>query len=256
MRQQINLCQPGLLPQKERLPLLQAGGAVLATLGVVVAVGGWQAVELSQVEAAAKSSRAEVGVRQKQLAQIKSEAAARQVGSQVRVELQQMAGEVAAKEALVRLMADGRSLNRQGFAAHFADLAQTRIPGLWLTRIDFKQGGAAVELAGNALAADRVPQLLEGMAARPTLQGKQFSRLAMERTQEGDPVAFTVSGTVADQRIVAQPSRAIAARPRAVVGSLELPAPKVTPTAAARVPAGLPKVVQEALRSLAKGAEQ
>ena len=82
-------------------------------------------------------------------------------------------------------------LSRDGFSGYLNGLAEHRVDGLWLTGIGIESGGRIVRLAGNAVKAVHVPELL-GLLARDTeFDGLRFEQLRLDVDESGT-VKFTI----------------------------------------------------------------
>jgi Tfp pilus assembly protein PilN len=86
---------------------------------------------------------------------------------------------------------DSGALGRaEGYSELLRALARTSMEGVWLTRIQFAEGGGELSITGRATRADLVPAYLERLRAQEALRGQEFSRLEITR---GPPVEFALS---------------------------------------------------------------
>jgi Tfp pilus assembly protein PilN len=77
---------------------------------------------------------------------------------------------------------DSGALGRaQGYSELLRALARVSMEGVWLTRIQFAEGGGELSIAGRATRADLVPVYLERLRSEAALRGQQFSRLEVTR---------------------------------------------------------------------------
>lgn len=91
---------------------------------------------------------------------------------------------------------DSSALGRaEGYSELLRALARTSMEGVWLTRIQFAEGGGELSLAGRATRAELVPAYLERLRAQKALRGQEFSRLEITR---GPFVEFVLSAGEAE----------------------------------------------------------
>ena len=72
----------------------------------------------------------------------------------------------------------GRS---EGYSGMLRALARVSVEGVWLTRVEFSEGGGELSLAGRALRADLVPAYLAQLRKDPLLRAQEFARLEVTR---------------------------------------------------------------------------
>jgi Tfp pilus assembly protein PilN len=70
----------------------------------------------------------------------------------------------------------------EGYSEVLRALARISIEGVWLTRIQFAEGGGKLSIAGRATRADLVPAYLERLRSEAALRGQKFSKLEVTRT--------------------------------------------------------------------------
>lgn len=83
-----------------------------------------------------------------------------------------------------------------GFVSYLEGLAKQRIPELWLTSIQIKEGGEDLLLEGSALNAHYVPTYLQRLSAEKAYIGREFYTFHVDRPeQDTGPVNFSI-GTI------------------------------------------------------------
>jgi Tfp pilus assembly protein PilN len=75
--------------------------------------------------------------------------------------------------------------NAAGMSGYLIGLARQRIEGLWLTRIDIREGGDAINLSGRSITAEQVPQYLQRLSAEQAFKGRTFGGLAVQKDDAG-----------------------------------------------------------------------
>ena len=204
MRQQVNLFLPEFRLRKDWLDFNRM--ALLAGLALILFVAisglrGWQLVRLQgELEAA-----------QAALAGAVNETAAMVQRFGVQTEDQSLADSVRqleealqGKQVLLDFL-EGRDLgNTAGFSSLLADLSRYLVPGLRLTAIDLRSGGAGVLLSGQVAHAANVTLYLRNLSQSPAFAGKSFDNLRIEDAESGQGATrlhvFDVSTGMAVQR--------------------------------------------------------
>ncbi len=186
MSQQINLYSPIFRRQEKKfsaLAMLQAGGAILVGIALLIGINLWQVVSLRADLRAADQQYARST---KQL-----EEASRQF--KARVGDPRLEEETARYEAILATSAQAQQILRRdvfsesrGYSGYFIALARQSQPGLWLTGIDIVGAGESIELKGRTQYPERVPQYLQRLSSEKVLSGAAFKVFRLERPMEED----------------------------------------------------------------------
>lgn len=98
------------------------------------------------------------------------------------------------REVVARLRRGGFG-NLTGFSLYLRALAEQRIDGLWLTRVQLAEGGADIQLEGLAWSPDRVPELLGVLSGQSAFTGTEFRHIAVHMPADGrrDAVRFELA---------------------------------------------------------------
>lgn len=192
MSQQINLFQPVFRRQRKlfsALTIAQATAIFIAGLVIIYAYGRWQVSSLGDEIAALEIRRVATMT---QLQTLAEQAAATPRSQLVADQLREAERETVQKERLLRAFRTRRLGNTRGFAAHFEALARQRIDGLWLTRVEVRDGG--ITLVGETEAGELVPRYLARLGTEAAFRGTEFARFKLTRGDErGSHVAFDVA---------------------------------------------------------------
>lgn len=82
----------------------------------------------------------------------------------------------------------------EGFSAYMSSLARRHVRGLWLTRVKVNGATDAIELVGQSIDPELVPEYLLGLGEEDALVGQRFDRLRIERDPDAPArVNFFVS---------------------------------------------------------------
>lgn len=69
----------------------------------------------------------------------------------------------------------------EGYSEVLRALARVSMEGVWLTRIQFAEGGGELSITGRATRAELVPAYLQRLRSQAALRGQEFSRLEITR---------------------------------------------------------------------------
>ena len=195
--QQINLRNPQLLTPRVRFSsrnfVLLLGG--LLTLGLIVyAWVAWQTHALQGQMQAAQTARDELQAALDTLNEPTAE------GLTPADQRAQALAALKARLTEVQALRDalGGRPQAAGFSSQLRALAVQGLPGVWLTRIEFRRDG--FRLDGRALEAARIPDYLALLSTRPALHGLSMTGVRItaptDEAELDDPlpgVAFTIN---------------------------------------------------------------
>lgn len=195
--QQINLYTQELRPQHVVLPLSQMA-AGLSVLVVVLLVTLF--VYRAQVEAL----EAQIPAKQQGVEQLQQRVSTKEEqlrGMQKDESLitlnHKLAQQVEARKQLLTRLGSVVTANRYPFSNLLVGLARQRVDQLWLTHIQFANGGATVGLQGKALQADAVPHYLQMLRGESLLLGRSFDLFQLTTDEDQDEILhFTLSSSL------------------------------------------------------------
>ena len=192
MSQQINLYQPVFRRQRKlfsAMTIAQAAGLFIAGLALIYAYGSWQVASLGDEIATLEAQRS---VAMTQLQTLSAQARPSPRSQLVADQLREAERETLQKRRLLLAFQTRRLGNTRGFAAHLEALARQRIDGLWLTRVEVRDGGVALE--GETEAGELVPRYLARLGTETAFRGTEFSRFKLTRGDDARaPVEFDVA---------------------------------------------------------------
>ena len=177
MSQQINLFNPIFRKQKKyfsSVTMLQALGIICLACALLSA----DALRRSRaLQAQAAATDALLVARQQKLNDIRTQFAPRQKNPTLAIELKAAQDELAMLTSAAATIERGGFGDTRGFSGYFRAFARQSVDGLWLTGLDIGANGAQLNVHGNALQAELVPQYMHRLATEPVMQGKAFSSL-------------------------------------------------------------------------------
>lgn len=175
----INLYTDALRPPRELLNLRNVVWLAVLVLVIIVLWRGqlaWQARHLAQQQASTQASLASVQARISELAQRQRE---QQIDATAEAEVSRLEGEIQGLQALSSAMQQSGSIEDDNYARLLRDLSAIHQPGLWLSHIENRQG--RLILRGQTEHSGHLPQWMGRFENVPSLQGKQFAVVALER---------------------------------------------------------------------------
>ena len=92
------------------------------------------------------------------------------------------------------LLTSGDLGDTVGFAPQIYSLAERRVAGVWLTHIGISAGGRRLDLRGDAVREDLLPEYLERLAHEPGMRsgfgGTHFGSVLIQRATDGAGIHF------------------------------------------------------------------
>jgi Tfp pilus assembly protein PilN len=194
MYQQINLYQPIFRKQRQifsALTMVQASGVVAAALLGIYFYGLWQVTalerEVAQLERREQAAIAQLGGIDPTLST--------QQRNDVDHELRMLNQTLLGQRRLIDVLGQQPLGTTEGFSPYLAALGRQHGAELWLTEFAINGATSALELAGESVRADLVPEYLQRLGHEPALVGQRFDRLHIERNEDRAGVAFRVTSS-------------------------------------------------------------
>ena len=96
--------------------------------------------------------------------------------------------QVAARTQLMSMLDTVVTANSYPFSNLMTGLARQRVDQLWLTRIQFANGGETVGLEGKALQADAVPHYIQMLRGEALLLGRSFDLFQLSTDEDKEEI--------------------------------------------------------------------
>ncbi len=198
MSQQINLYQPIFRTQRKifsAVTIAQAAGLFVVGLLLIYGYARWQVASLGDDIDGLEAQRT---ASMMQLQALSEQTAAHPRSRLILDQLREAERETTQKQRLLRAFQTRSVGNTRGFSTHFVALAQHRIDGLWLTRVEVRDDGFA--MSGAAEAGELVPRYLSRIGKESAFAETVFAQLQLSRGEAADaPIEF--SATTALERL-------------------------------------------------------
>ncbi len=189
MMQQINLyeARPETDIWKNYYPWPQVCTGLLGLLVVITLFLVWEQYrlgsQLAQLQQPFEASRV-------RLEQLNQQATGKGVNTSLERRVNQLEQEVRDKQATLAVIGMEKMSNF-GFSRHLQGLARQPVEGLWLTHIEFFEGGKQIGLEGLTSKPEYVPRLIRNLGAETAFSGTEFDIFQLK--QRGNLLVFTVS---------------------------------------------------------------
>lgn len=175
----INLYTDALRPPRELLTLSNVLWLAALVLVLIVLWRGqlaWQARQLTQHQMSTQVELTSVQARISELAQQQRE---RQIDTTAEAEVSRLEREIQGLQTLSSAVLQSGSIEDDNYARLLRDLSAIHQSGLWLSHIENRQG--RLILRGQTEHSGHLPQWMGRFDSVPSLQGKQFAVVALER---------------------------------------------------------------------------
>lgn len=189
MMQNINLYLPEFRKKVDWLPLPRMAHIAASSLVLLAAISGlalWQNLRLERQLAALELD--------KNAAAEATAALLERYGAQTEdplllADIRKLEATLQSKEALLRFLGARDSGNSTGFSQHLAELSRFHVQGLSLSSVKLGNGGQSIQLAGQVLRTELVPQYLQNLS-----KGSSFATTRFETLQIRELPAIADSG--------------------------------------------------------------
>jgi len=203
MSQNINLVNPALRKQRQRVTLATVAQCVGLTLAVLLSYHYYLRQQVSGVASELQAAQALLTSQRGYLDKLKGRAAAPKPEAQLDADIARYEDELKnAREAMAALKG-GAFGNQQGFAEYLRAFSRQSMNGLWLTGFTIS-GNGDLEIRGRVLSPDLVPSYIQRLNKEKVLAGRSFARLEMNRPAAQPPAA----GAARDAKKDKAPARA------------------------------------------------
>jgi len=194
MRQEVNLYQAGILPQKSHLSgtrTLLLLALVLCILAVISLYQQQRTAELRQRLKEAETTRQPL---QKEVEDLRQRAS-QQSDQDLQRRIRKLEAEKKARRQLVDIISRTGSSEQKDFAPFLKALARQHLPHLWLTRFRIDLGGTpTLRLTGRTTVSEQIPEYLFRLSREEVFSGFSFRTLRAERLEEEpEVVEFTLA---------------------------------------------------------------
>lgn len=195
--QQINLYTQELKPKHIVLPLSQMTAGLLLLVAVLSITFFFYRAQVVALEAQIPAKQQGVEQTQQRVSTKEDQLRGMQKDESLITLNHKLTQQVEARKQLLARLGSVVTANRYPFSNLLTGLARQRVDQLWLTQIQFANGGETVGLQGKALQADAVPHYLQMLRAEELLLGRSFDLFQLSTDEDQDDILhFTLSSSL------------------------------------------------------------
>ena len=199
INQQVNLYEaaPEANVWRDFSPLPQAG---LAVLGLLIALYIYAWIGHQGLQQQLIQAQTRYDANQQRVEQLKAQLDVRDVDPALLAEVQRLEEQVKARQDLLEALDVQRIGNVEGFSHYLTGLARRHIDGLWLTQINFSDGGKRIGLQGQTGQPGAVPSYIKALGEEAVFAGVEFNLFDMESDgQRAGILNFNVTSVEIEQ---------------------------------------------------------
>ncbi|HXH54474.1 MAG TPA: PilN domain-containing protein [Gammaproteobacteria bacterium] len=191
MKQQINLYQ--VEKRKWVLDLtfqyLVWGG--LAFLGILLIITANATFKNFSVKRELTQLQKEQMGKSKALQMIAGQIPEERTREQLVNEIKKYESEKQVKQEILNLLA-AKSGRDKGFSSYLEALSAKTLPGLWFTKLSFKENSNVILLEGSATKPEYVPNLITGLSNDSAFSGKNFQLFKASLNEKTEQIDFVL----------------------------------------------------------------
>ena len=182
MSRQINLFNPLFLKQEKvfsAVTLMQA--FVVVVVGALV-VSGYTIYNAQEIQKIANLTESKLLIAERQIKQLREQHRVKEKDPALENQVQAQESILAAKQEVIRLLANNEFGDTQGFSAYLSAFARQIPEGVWMTGfyISSTQTQPQFTLQGRSLQGESVPQFVSNLKNEAIMKGRSFSQLEMQ----------------------------------------------------------------------------
>ncbi len=195
--QQINLYTQDLRPQNVILPLVHIVAVVAVVLCVLAVFTGYYQSQVVAIEAKLPVNQASVDQLQQQTVEMEVRLKAMKKDPSLVALNVRLTKRLAARKQLITML-DSLSVGGQlPFSNLMTGLARHQVDFLWLTQIQFADGGHKVGLKGKTLQAESVPHYIQTLRDEALFLGRAFDLFQLTSDEDHEKLLhFTLSSSL------------------------------------------------------------
>lgn len=186
MIQQINLYRPIFRKQEKKfsaMAMLQAGGAIVGGVAVMLGLMIWQVHGLRQD---VRQANNQLVTATKRLDEASKKFGPGAKSKLLEDEVTNLEKQIAARLRVRDLMTRGLFSNTSGYSNYFVAFARQHVSGIWLTGFDITGAGEDMRLQGRTVNPAQVPRYMQRLSGEQVLAGREFQVFVMSQPAKKD----------------------------------------------------------------------
>ena len=195
--QQVNLYTQDLRPKKVILPLAHIVAVVASILFIQIAFTVYYQSQVVAVETKLSPIQARVDQLQQQTVEMEAKLNAMRKDSSLVALNKRLTKRLTARKQLISMLDSLSVANQFPFSNLMTGLARHQVDFLWLTHIQFANGGHKVGLKGKTLQAESVPHYLQMLRDENLFLGRTFDLFQLASDEDHEKLLhFTLSSSL------------------------------------------------------------
>ncbi len=191
--QQINLYNKSL---RKKILVLSLQLLSQSSLALLLFLGLWHGINTYQVfslKTQITNTQKILADKQKHLQAFQASLPKLKNDLSLKVKLTRLEKDLINKQAVLNILSDQKLGNTMGFTGNFEALARRTIKGLWLTKLNFIQGGTVVDIQGYSEKPELLPQYLQALSSEAAFKGTEFNHFIIQRKKKNKVLSFTLN---------------------------------------------------------------
>ncbi len=207
--QHINLYQAAFQKQEEPLSAINLVRAMAGFVVLLSLVYAYQYFSLWGLESEVESLTLVETDAATQVQALNVKFGVKETDAKLDAEVTALGFELEAKSVLLNSLSSQNTGSVRGFARFMEALGRQRVYGVWLRKMNFRNGGRSVELEGSAVHPGLIPKLIQQLSTEAPFAGMEFKNFSIDRKQSEDEdtsfIDFTLStGPIEEDKESAQ----------------------------------------------------
>lgn len=195
MKHNINLFKADIIPERPWLTLPRLLIVLLIIVGTLLLVKGYLSLQQNRLNTELQQQMSLRSELQNESAQLTRQVASLRTDPRLESQVMTLDAEIRIRQSLIAEFQRRGQMTRQDYAGLLTDLAKIDHEGLWLTRIQQRQG--QIRLHGLTVDASYLPAWMQGFNNSSMLSQRQFNMVTLKRDQQ-QLLSFELIGTPAN----------------------------------------------------------
>jgi cell division protein FtsL len=194
MRQEVNLYQAGVRPQKSPLSVSRMLLVLLAALCLLAGISLYAQQRNAELSRDLKRAEAQRDPLQKEVSELR-EKVSQQSNQDLRRQIRDLETEREARRQLVDVLSRTGASGQKDFAPFLEAMARQHLPDLWLTEFSIDlEGTPTLRISGRTTESEQIPAYLIRLSGEEVFSGLTFTTMRAERLDEdSDIVKFSLA---------------------------------------------------------------
>lgn len=179
MSHYINLYDPALLRQRQRLTAANLAFAVLLLAVLLFGWGAWARIQAGGLAAEAAALDAQTQAARDESVALGKQMADRKPDPKLELNIAAIKELLGVRQGILDALGQDAGSGPSGFSDYLRGLARQSVTGLWLTGFSVGAEGKRMEIRGRTLDPALVPEYIRRLNAEPAFRNRRFAALTV-----------------------------------------------------------------------------